>query len=475
MTADTYTSTLGTLQMGTGNDNNAWGVNANVAVFQILEDAVANILTLSDVGGTHDLSLAPPPAGPSAARFWQLLANGALTSDLIVKVPNLSKEWLFNNACTLNGFTVTIQVAGGSSQLIPLGAWKVWCDGNGGIFLFPAGTLQFMPANGTSPAPTYSDFAEQNSGWYRHATQDWRLSINGVAVLTVTGAGAAVNPSSMNLEFPIALLFAGVPFDPTSQVPTGAEMPFAGLNAPGGWLLEFGQAVSRTTFANLFAAICPNTIGGIALTGTPTNGQPTIGGVSVDLVGLGVEGALIEGVGIITGTTITSVTSNTISITPNAVGGTAGETLRILPFGQGDGATTFNIPNRRGVVLAGRDNMGGVTQGNITIAGGNFPATELGASGGSQNETITQAQLPNVTLTTAIASGQGSHAHTVNTSNGLGNNQQVEAPGNAAGGNLTPTSTVTLPAMTGTTPLGGSGSTIPTVQPTAVTNYIIKI
>ena len=39
------------------------------------------------------------------------------------------------------------------------------------------------------------------------------------------------------------------------SVPTGAVMPYAGSSAPSGWLFCAGQAVSRTTFAALFAAV----------------------------------------------------------------------------------------------------------------------------------------------------------------------------------------------------------------------------
>src|SRR5437868_6703189 len=99
MVADTYSSTLGTLVMGTGNDNNTWGTNANSAVFQILEDAIANILTITDTSGTKDLSGTPPPAAASAARYWQLNCTGVLVGNLTIQVPNLSKGWLVNNAC----------------------------------------------------------------------------------------------------------------------------------------------------------------------------------------------------------------------------------------------------------------------------------------------------------------------------------------------------------------------------------------
>lgn len=38
-------------------------------------------------------------------------------------------------------------------------------------------------------------------------------------------------------------------------VPTGSILPYGGSSAPSGWLLCYGQAVSRTTYADLFAVI----------------------------------------------------------------------------------------------------------------------------------------------------------------------------------------------------------------------------
>ena len=44
-------------------------------------------------------------------------------------------------------------------------------------------------------------------------------------------------------------------FSLISVVPTGVFLPYGGLTAPSGWLLCDGSAVSRTTYANLFAVI----------------------------------------------------------------------------------------------------------------------------------------------------------------------------------------------------------------------------
>lgn len=100
-----------------------------------------------------------------------------------------------------------------------------------------------------------------------------------------------------------------------SIIPAGVVIPFAGSFAPDGWLLAYGQQVSRSTYSKLFASI---------------------------------------------GTT----------------------------YGVGDGSTTFNLPDLRGRVPAGRDNMGGSSANRLTTGGGSgIDGSTLGAVGGSQTYT----------------------------------------------------------------------------------------
>jgi microcystin-dependent protein len=60
--------------------------------------------------------------------------------------------------------------------------------------------------------------------------------------------------------------------------------------------------------------------------------------------------------------------------------------------GVGDGSTTFNLPDSRGRVVVGKDNMGGSAAGRVTTAGSSIDGTTLGATGGAQNVTLTAAQ-----------------------------------------------------------------------------------
>jgi len=95
-------------------------------------------------------------------------------------------------------------------------------------------------------------------------------------------------------------------------VPVGATIDFWGTTAPNAkWLFPYGQAVSRTTYAALFA-----------LLGTR--------------------------------------------------------------YGVGDGATTFELPDLRGRVNVGKDNMGGTPANRVTTAVSGVDAATLGAVGGSQ-------------------------------------------------------------------------------------------
>jgi microcystin-dependent protein len=145
-------------------------------------------------------------------------------------------------------------------------------------------------------------------------------------------------------------------------------------------------------------------------------------------------------------------------------------------YGAGDGSTTFNVIDMRGRVLAGKDDMGGGAAGRVTTAGSAVDGVTLGASGGAENITLAQANLPNVTLTTTIAAGQGSHNHTVtNGSSGVAFTAVSSSGSGVPNATVITTSSTTLPAMSGTTPLGGSGTAFKIMQPSIIGNYILRV
>jgi microcystin-dependent protein len=71
-------------------------------------------------------------------------------------------------------------------------------------------------------------------------------------------AAAAISPGTITSGLLAAGAVTTVNLDSATQsslVPSGALLPFAGMNAPVGYLLCDGSAVSRTTYAALFQAI----------------------------------------------------------------------------------------------------------------------------------------------------------------------------------------------------------------------------
>jgi microcystin-dependent protein len=62
-------------------------------------------------------------------------------------------------------------------------------------------------------------------------------------------------------------------------------------------------------------------------------------------------------------------------------------------YGTGNGSTTFNVPDLRGRVPAGLDNMGGSAASRLTNTVLSASNT-MGATGGAQTHTLTTAQLP---------------------------------------------------------------------------------
>lgn len=164
-------------------------------------------------------------------------------------------------------------------------------------------------------------------------------------------------------------------------LPPGVILPYSGATTPAGYLLCYGQAVSRTTYSDLFAAI-----------------------------------------------------------------GTA--------HGTGDGSTTFNVPDLRGRVVGGRDDMGGVASNRLTNTGvGNsgLNGTTLGAVGGVDRHTLTTNQL-------------APHAHGMRGLTESGNGYSIASlatPGGDQG-------------QSSATESAGGGQAHPIVQPTIILNYIVK-
>jgi microcystin-dependent protein len=148
-------------------------------------------------------------------------------------------------------------------------------------------------------------------------------------------------------------------------------------------------------------------------------------------------------------------------------------------YGIGDGSTTFNIPDLRGRAVFGLDNMGGSAAGRITVAGGNFDGTGLGAAGGGQNQTLTASQLPAHTHGYSGTTGTESATHTHADGSGITAPAGAGAVVSAGSGGSTSTaseSNTHTHSFSGTTDNGtGGGASHPIMPPAMTLPYILRV
>lgn len=131
------------------------------------------------------------------------------------------------------------------------------------------------------------------------------------------------------------------------------------------------------------------------------------------------------------------------------------------PYGSGNGTTTFNIPDLRGRIIGGKDDMGGSSASRLTSATITSGATTLGHSGGEETHALTgtETQAHTHTYSGTVAADHGAIAAT------------------SSGGNFQASTEFHTHTYSGTTSgytATGNGSAHNNVQPTLILNYIVK-
>jgi microcystin-dependent protein len=139
-------------------------------------------------------------------------------------------------------------------------------------------------------------------------------------------------------------------------------------------------------------------------------------------------------------------------------------------FGAAD-ADHFSLPDCRGRVVAGQDDMGGSSANRLTGITNGVNGDTFGAAGGLESTTVAQANLPSVNFTVT----DPGHAHTSIYEMPVTGVQVTAGAGNFAGTTLLPASSALVnSSVTGiSVASGGSGTAINNVQPTIILNKII--
>lgn len=318
----TYSPRLRFELQATGENRSTWGTKAN-NVFRRVEDSIAGYSTISVANTNYTLTV--QNGTEDEAREAVINITGTWTAARTITVPDVEKMYIMRNATT-GGFAMTVA---NSSTSVSVTNGEVALIITDGVNIQKWGNKEQLPlAGGTM------------TGVLNMGSQKITSLANG------TAATDAVNFSQLSQAVPIGTMF-----------------DYGGSVAPTNYLLCFGQAISRTTYADLFAVI---------------------------------------------GTT----------------------------FGAGNGSTTFNVPDFRGRVSVGTDNMGGSAANRVTTAGSGINGAAAGQSGGSQNTSLITGNIPSHNHTFSdTSSSAGGHSHTFSdTTSSAGSHNHTFSDTTSSGG-----------------------------------------
>ena len=197
--ASSYSTSLKIQLINNGEQSNTWGSSTNTN-WNLIEQAVAGAVsipmsnanyTMTNLNGVSD-----------EARNMILIVSGTNNAIYQVIAPLVPKLYVITNN-TSGGYAITIGASSGSLVTIPNGVTaQVYCDGSTGFYSAQTGSAGDFNVNGN----------ETISG---------NLTVNGT----------------------------------TNIIPAGVIQMWPTGTAPSGFLLCTGTAVSRTTYAALFAVI----------------------------------------------------------------------------------------------------------------------------------------------------------------------------------------------------------------------------
>ena len=348
----TYSPALRLELIGNGEQAANWGNTTNTNLGSLVEQAVTGVSSIAMLDANY--TLVSGNGVTDEARNAVLVMTGTLTATRNVVVPTSNKFYAVRNATT-GGQSILVKTSAGTGVTLANGFTQLmYCDGTNVV-------LASVPINSTN----------SNVAIAGNTTVGGDLAVTGN--ISVGGSGL----------FPPATI-----------------VEYGGTAAPTGWLLCDGAAVSRTTYAGLFAVIGTAYGGG---DGSTTFNVPN----RVNRFGVGAGGLYARGsTGGATSATTSSAGAHNHT---GATGGTAITTAQ-MPSHNHTGTTSTAGDHSHSVfgTLSGGPGLG---------SGGtsSFPQTSSTSTNGAHTHSFTTDSTGSGATHNHTISTDGTHDHTVTT------------------------------------------------------------
>jgi len=209
----TYSTALRLELIGNGEQAANWGNTTNTNLGTLLEQAITGVSTITMTDANY--TLVSGNGISDQARNAVVIMSGTLTATRNVIVPTSNKFYAVRNATT-GGQSILVKTSAGTGVTLANGFTQLmYCDGTNVV-------LASVPINSSNGNVAVPGTLAVTS----NTTVGGDLAVTG----TITQGGGSIFPAGIIWEY-------------------------GGSSAPTGWLLCDGSAVSRTTYAALFAVL----------------------------------------------------------------------------------------------------------------------------------------------------------------------------------------------------------------------------
>ena len=245
--ASSYTTSLKIQEIGNGEQSGVWGSTTNTN-WTLIEQAVAGVQTITMSNSNYTLTNLNGVS--DEARNMVLVVTGTNSGIYQIVAPlNQPKMYvIYNN--TTGGYAITIGASSGSIVTIPNGVTaQVYTDGTN-FYSAQTGSAGNFNVNGTLTASGITDTGALSAS---------SLTVSGAASLatgSISGIMTAPTASTGTNTTQIATTsFVNASITANPGVLTGSLLMWPTASAPSGYLACDGTAVSRSTYAALFAVV----------------------------------------------------------------------------------------------------------------------------------------------------------------------------------------------------------------------------